>query len=159
VLSYPLTTHSFERQLSTNRDKRMYDALKSFPYMLRKVFPERFQGSQSSELVIPISAGDYPALRAIECIQSNSSRKTDSPCTDLVSPVVHFGSVFKRRMFPNIIRMPMPVYNHLDCFEQWVSSGTVCPGLRSNQNGGELVHDVASWSKWEKLIPQLVWRG
>jgi hypothetical protein len=136
------------------RDARIYDALKSFPYMLRKLFPQRFQGKRCAELVIPISASDYPAMKAIECLQSGQM-----PCTDLIAPILHFGSVFRAPFFPNMIAMPMPVYNHLDCFEQWTTSQTVCSGLRSVEDGGELVFGNTKGLTWDNLTPQLVWRG
>ena len=65
-------------------------------------------------------------------------------------------------MFPNMIAMPMPVPEHLDCLEKWVVHGEVCPRLRARSASdvdGEFVYGDQVGLAWEDLIPQVVWRG
>jgi len=122
--------------------RKLINSMGQLTFMLRQIFPERFQGESSDELVIPVSSGDFPYLMGSECIQGN----TELPCVDLVAPILHFGSTFKRNLFPNMIGMPMPGF-HLTCFADWAVGGSAC-------NFGE-EHDL----EYDDLIPQLVWRG
>eukprot|EP01082_Thalassiosira_pseudonana_P015071 g13379.t1 g13379 contig8:554464-557723(-) len=122
--------------------RKLINSMGQLTFMLRQIFPERFQGESSDELVIPVSSGDFPYLMGSECIQGN----TELPCVDLVAPILHFGSTFKRNLFPNMIGMPMPGF-HLTCFADWAAGGSAC-------NFGE-EHDL----EYDDLIPQLVWRG
>ncbi|KAL3827149.1 hypothetical protein ACHAXA_006704 [Cyclostephanos tholiformis] len=140
-------------------------------FFMRRSFPERFQGSKSDELVIPISSGDYPSVR-VECLDHFREQrgndwingKSKATCGDgNPAPILHFGSVFRQpHMFPNMIGMPMPAPEHLYCLEKWVIHREVCPELRARSASdvdGELVYGEEVGLAWEDLIPQVVWRG
>lgn len=73
-----------------------------------------------------VSSGDYPAMADLECIY----RDQDVPCDDVSegssgggglskAPVLHFGSVFRKPMFPNMVGECFVCYMffHIcDCF-------------------------------------------
>ena len=71
--------------------------------MLRLTFPDRFQGANSAELILPISSGDYPAVKSVECVarkQRGRGNDGDDLCGGLEdmegrAPILHFGSVFR----------------------------------------------------------------
>lgn len=43
-----------------------------------------------------------------------------------------FGSAFRNpEMYPNMIPMPMPSPQHLDCFTHWIDRGSVCEFWRA----------------------------
>jgi len=130
---------------------KLLGSIKNLAFLLRKNFPERFQGNESEELVIPVSSGDYPGVR-ISCIDGS-----DDSCSHQYkyAPILHFGSVFRHPlMFPSIIAMPMPSSHHLLCFKTWTTSNTVCEQLRAV---GEIGNEIGL--EWGDLIPQVVWRG
>ncbi len=55
-------------------------------------------------------------------------------------------------MFPNMIGMPMPAPEHLDCLEKWVIHGEVCPKLRARSASdvdGEFVYGDQFGLAWE----------
>ena len=145
---------------------KLFLSFKHLAYMLRTLFPDRFQGLgggkdgiPSSELVIPISSGDFPAMSTKSCLQ----KRDEFPCdADITAPILHFGSVFRNQeMFPSMIGMPMPESHHLDCFEQWAKHGTVCDRLRPRtaDSSGKLIFGPEFGLQYDKLIPQVVWRG
>jgi hypothetical protein len=133
---------------------------------LRNLFPDRFSGSSSSnnsdgdEFVMAISSGDYPAISRTYggCIHNNH----DSPCdesllSDKGAPILHFGSVFRHAMFPNMIGMPMPG-DHLNCFENyWLF--TTQPKTVARECGVFVTTPESYVLPWDELIPQLIWRG
>lgn len=98
-----------------------------------------------------MSGGDYPAVDTSSygaCISNNGER----PCDNLLleyAPILHFGSVFRNALFPNMIAMPMP-RSHTDCFVNW---------LMHDRKRCDLFLPVESDATWDELIPQLVWRG
>jgi hypothetical protein len=113
------------------------------------------------DAVIPISSGDYPSVK-VECLdhfrehRGNDwiNRKSKATCGDgNPAPILHFGSVFRQpHMFPNMIGMPMPAPEHLDCLEKWVIHGEVCPKLRARSASdvdGEFVYGDQFGLTWE----------
>lgn len=76
-------------------------------YMLRLTFPDRFQGANSAELILPISSGDFPAVKSVECVarkQRGRGNDGDDLCGGLEdmegrAPILHFGSVFRCVVF------------------------------------------------------------
>ena len=157
------------RHYWTSRCTKLLHTFRSLTHMLRTTFPGRFLKGHSPELVIPISAGDYPGVKVrdaqMNCVREVlESQQYHTPCAESQAPILHFGSVFRRPMFPSIVAMPMPEYHHLNCFEQWAKSQTVCAAVRSvNSEGfidtGELVFENDVGLNWDELIPQVVWRG
>ena len=129
-------------------------SIKKMTYMLRATFPWRFQKGINPEFAFGISSGDYPAVTATKCVLE----RTSLPCKE-TAPILHFGSAFRKPLFPSMIPMPMPEYHHIKCFEQWVKFKNICPGLKSISNGGELAFSDEVQKTWDQLIPQVVWRG
>jgi hypothetical protein len=98
-------------------------------------------------------------------------------------PILQFGSSFSKPVIPTMIAMPMPQQDHMACYHDWsrhpeltlVGQGPICeyykPKDVGNGNGVGLVFadnsvtDVGGASEggevltWDKLIPQVVWRG
>lgn len=146
----------------------VYKLINSFDkltHLLRRIFPERFQGMQSDELVIPISSGDYPAVKN-QCLDHFRGKGKKQTWRDLMAskakatcgdgnpaPILHFGSVFRQpHMFPNMIGMPMPSPEHLYCMEKWVIHRIVCKELRVHSaadNRGRLVYGEELGLTWE----------
>ena len=133
--------------------------------LLRRIFPERFQGVKSDELVIPISSGDYPAVKN-QCLDHFRGKGKKQTWRDLMAskakatcgdgnpaPILHFGSVFRQpHMFPNMIGMPMPSPEHLYCMEKWVIHQIVCKELRVHSaadDRGRLVYGEELGLTWE----------
>jgi len=129
LLLYDPPTNKFLILYSKDSDKykqgnkKLWRAITTLCYLLRRIFPQRFT-PQSEELVLAIGGGDYPH------VQLNKL-----PHLDGVAPVLMFGSTFQyeTNLFPNMIAMPQPVREHLDCFAYWVESGMkkVCSALKS----------------------------
>ena len=84
-------------------------AINSLTHILRNEFGKELDGfkERGEELVLPLSSGDYPLIADTDCVRENE--KSDKSCVDFgegVAPVLHFGSVFRRPFFPNMIAMP-----------------------------------------------------
>lgn len=146
----------------------VYKLINSFDkltHLLRRIFPERFLGVQSDELVIPISSGDYPAVK-VQCLDHFRGKGRKQTWRDLIAskakatcgdgnpaPILHFGSFFRQpHMFPNMIGMPMPSPEHLYCMEKWVIHRIVCKDLRSHSaadDRGRLVYGEELGLTWE----------
>jgi hypothetical protein len=155
ILRYDPTSDRFvgyysERHKWVSGCTKLAEAFRILTILLRNLFPERFQSSQS-ELVLAVSGGDYPAVDTSmygACISKNGER----PCDDSLlehAPILHFGSVFRNPLFPNMIAVPMP-RSHTDCFVNW---------LMHDRQRCDLFLPVESDATWDELIPQLVWRG
>ena len=75
-------------------------------------------------MVLAIGGGDYPHVKLDKLPHVNG-----------IAPVLMFGSSFQyeTNMYPNMIAMPQPVREHLDCFVYWVENGMkkVCSALSS----------------------------
>lgn len=151
--------------------QKLLNSIKYLTYFLRKIFPARFRGKISDELIIPISSGDYPGVLNT-CINhfrrqqqtAHDKKVAQRLCShqNTIAPILHFGSAFRHDiMFPNMVAMPMPVPHHLYCFEMWATHGVVCKELREKGKSkrAELVFGDGLGLKWEDLIPQVVWRG
>lgn len=137
---------------------KLKSSFRNFALLLRKTFPERFQGPGSPELAIGISSGDYPHLRT-SCL-SNFPHVSEQ-CAEEKVPVLQFGSAFRStEIFPNMIAMPMPEKYNLKCFKIWAEHDQefVCRELRAAPEG-DLVFGLEAGLKWIDLIPQVVWRG
>jgi len=140
-------------------NKKLFATMNSLAYLLRQLFPERFT-PESQEFVLAIGSGDYPQVKLSKL-----------PVTDVATtgtggtaPVFMFGSAFRdASLYPNMVAMPMPEWYHLLCFEQWVTSGTVCNELTAatHEHGAHngLEFGEENGLDWDGLIPQLIWRG
>ena len=138
--------------------RKLIATFQTISYMLRKMFPERFQGIQngSKEFAIPISSGDNPHVKATDCLRQLRSDQSCAESFMTKSPILHFGSVFsKMNMYPNMIAMPMPERSHLVCFRQYVGNQQLCKELSENYFSAS--HDLGL--QWTELIPQVMWRG
>jgi hypothetical protein len=99
---------------------KLAEAIRILTILLRNLFPDRFT-PDSPELVLAVSGGDYPAVDTRfygACIHKDEA----SPCDDSLleqAPILHFGSVFRNALFPNMIAFPMP-RAHTDCFANWL---------------------------------------
>ncbi|KAL7540704.1 hypothetical protein ACHAXR_010313 [Thalassiosira sp. AJA248-18] len=148
LLIYDPPTDSFIGHYSTQHrressSKKLSATIPHFVSLLRQTFPNRFQGSDSDELVIAVGSGDYPHVK-LDMLPYGSG----------VAPVLQFGSVFRDSgIYPNMIPMPMPG-THLWCFEQWARFGRICSAFHD-----ELDEDTDDMQEWDNLIPQLIWRG
>mmetsp|Transcript_32904 Transcript_32904/g.55942 ORF Transcript_32904/g.55942 Transcript_32904/m.55942 type:complete len:576 (-) Transcript_32904:221-1948(-) len=132
-----------------NCNKKLFNALRTLAFILRKVFPDRFCGADCDELVIPVGGGDYPHIV-----------KAKLPYTSGKAPTLMFGSAFRdTSLYPNMIAMPMPTPLHLQCFGQWAKNdGTeVCKLLQSSTGEGVVFFDDLGL-KWNDLTPQVVSR-
>ena len=129
-------------------NKKLWKSMRDLAYMLRKVFPDRFN-SDMPELVLAIGSGDYPHVR-----------KSALPHLDGVAPVLMFGSAFQDAdIYHNMLAMPMPEARHLECFYEWVKhdGGHVCEELRaSKSDGGNLVFGGEYGFEWDSLIVSIV---
>mmetsp|Transcript_42616 Transcript_42616/g.89429 ORF Transcript_42616/g.89429 Transcript_42616/m.89429 type:complete len:584 (+) Transcript_42616:84-1835(+) len=132
-----------------NCNKKLFNALRTLAFILRKVFPDRFCGADCDELVIPVGAGDAPHVY-----------KWKLPYTSGKAPTLMFGSAFRdTSLYSNMIAMPMPTPLHLQCFGQWAKNdGTeVCKLLQSSTGEGVVFFDDLGL-KWNDLTPQVVSR-
>jgi len=132
--------------------KKLRGVMPIFVNMLRRAFPDRFQGSKSHEFAVAIASGDSPGVKFSRL-----------PHTDGVAPVLQFGSVFRdSNLYPNMIGMPM-FGEHLNCFALWSRTKRVCESFRpmkkKGQNDGTLIFGHEFGLKWDHLIPQVMWRG
>ena len=122
-------------------NKKLWKSMRCLTFMLRKVFPERFN-SNMPELVLAISSGDSPQVD-----------KWKLPHSDGVAPVLMFGSSFRdTNVYKNMVAMPMPLPGlHLDCFVQWAQSDgkQLCKGLR-------LVFGEEKELQWDSLIVSFI---
>lgn len=106
-----------------------------------------------------MSSGDYPKLSR-RCFKSfpHSSKS----CQVQDTPILHFGSVFRRQeSLPNMIAMPMPAH-HLPCFRAWSTRGSICGAWQSknpDSGRGNLVFGEEYGLAYQDLIPSVVWRG
>jgi len=140
---------------------KLANAIEKLVKLLRKIFQGRFYHG-THPFVMAVYAGDYPDTSRLynDCVRNNQ----DEPCDESLltaAPVLHFGSVFRHAMFPNMIAMPMPG-DHLNCFQLWNDRKRVCQAFLSSTNGGHLPvsnFDDGGDSSWDELIPQLIWRG
>ncbi|KAL7532469.1 hypothetical protein ACHAWF_004144 [Thalassiosira exigua] len=132
--------------------KKLVKSLETLSHSLRTMFPERFDPSQP-ELILAVSSSDYPALKR--------RHYSAAPWKEDMAPVLHFGSVFRRPILPQLIAMPMPQTNHLSCFDEWASHNSVCGSWKARVPGKfqGLVFGKEFGLKWNDLIPQVVWRG
>ncbi|KAL7495686.1 hypothetical protein ACHAWT_006868 [Skeletonema menzelii] len=161
ILRYDPTTDQFtsyyynHERWVTGCYKLMH-SLSALTVLLRTIFPKRFTPN-SPEFVMGVSSGDYPAMTDQECLY----RDQDEPCDlsgGLKAPVLHFGSVFRKPMFPNMIAMPMPG-EHLDCFVKWSISKEVCAQFQPKEDGRGVGLVFGEGLSYDDLIPQVIWRG
>ncbi len=76
-------------------------SLSCLTVLLRTIFPERFT-KNSPEFIMGVSSGDYPAMADQECIYRDEDVPCDGSGLDK-APILHFGSVFRKAMFPNMV--------------------------------------------------------
>jgi len=95
------TGYYYKNQRWTTGCYKLMHSLSALTILLRAIFPDRFTPN-SPELFMGVSSGDYPAMKDQDCMY----RDQDVPCDESGSakaPVLHFGSVFRKAMFPNMI--------------------------------------------------------
>lgn len=95
------TAHYYKHERWVNGCYKLMHSLSALTVLLRTIFPKRFTPN-SPEFIMGVSSGDYPAMTDQECLY----RDQDEPCDvsgGLKAPVLHFGSVFRKAMFPNMI--------------------------------------------------------
>ncbi len=80
---------------------KLMHSLSALTVLLRTIFPERFT-KNSPEFIMGVSSGDYPAMADQECIYRDQDVPCDGGGVDK-APVLHFGSVFRKAMFPNMV--------------------------------------------------------
>ena len=157
LLRYDPSTERFVAYYSNKQTwvsgcKKLAEAIRITTIILRNVFPERFT-SDSPELVLAVSGGDYPAVatdKYVTCLFKNE----EAPCDEALltqAPILHFGSVFNHPLFPNMMAMPMP-RTHTDCFLNWLMLDRKPCNLFLPTAPDKAV-------PWDELIPQLIWRG
>ena len=136
-----LILHSRDNRWKT-ADRKLFKAIRSFTYLLRQVFPQRFT-PESNELVIPIGGGDYPQVRKDKISHTNG-----------VAPLLMFGSVFRDTdMYPSMIAMPMPDSEHLDCFASWATwSNTDNPRVCRELTSLVSLSEAPNALEWDSLI-------
>ena len=149
-------------------------------YALRKLFPDRFTPTLSSEesgeegddnntntkkqeFALAVSASDIPNIQWTYCLrQLNEDCFTGNAAQEL-PPILHFGSIFKHAVIPTMIGMPMHRKDHIDCYNEFVVHGRVCrsylPRSEENPEGAVLPEYITNGGIYEDLIPQVVWRG
>ena len=135
-----LILHSRDNRWKT-ADRKLWKAIRSFTYLLRQIFPQRFT-PESNELVIPIGGGDYPQVR-----------KDKIPHIG-IAPLLMFGSVFRDTdMYPSMIAMPMPDAHHLDCFASWATwSNTDNPRVCRELTSLVSLSEAPNALEWDSLI-------
>ena len=157
--------------------QKLITSLQMLSNSLRLLFPTRFDpnnnndGMMQDELALSVSSGDFPSLRWNDCLRAQrtdckahnyNGSNTEDEDLPLLSPILHFGSVFQVSLVPTTTyAMPMPQYNHLHCFHYWTMHQQICeyylPKSKSNSNG--LVFGKSLKLNYDNLIPQVVWRG
>jgi hypothetical protein len=161
-IGYYLRRHEWESGCM-----KLANSLTILTSMLRTLFPDRFTPT-SPPFVMAVSSGDYPdiALKYQTCIRKSDDETNNGPCDEsLLSapPVLHFGSVYRNPLIPNMIAMPMPG-DHLNCFNRWKDlqhrndGRRMCEAFQSKTQGGWLPTNDNNLA-WDELIPQLIWRG
>mmetsp|Transcript_11620 Transcript_11620/g.17535 ORF Transcript_11620/g.17535 Transcript_11620/m.17535 type:complete len:573 (-) Transcript_11620:1010-2728(-) len=163
ILRYDPTTDKFTGYYYKNERwvpgcYKLMHSLSALTVLLRAIFPERFTPN-SPEFSMGVSSGDYPAMVDQACIM----RDQDGPCDEEgrlmnKAPVLHFGSVFRKAMFPNMIAMPMPG-EHLDCFVSWSTSKEVCGQFKPQPHVGGPGLVFGEGLSYDELTPQVIWRG
>ncbi|KAL7431470.1 hypothetical protein ACHAXM_002669 [Skeletonema potamos] len=144
---------------------KLANSMTILTYMLRSLFPDRFT-SNSPPFVMAVSSGDYPdiAYKYQSCIRKDENGPCDSSLLS-ASPVLHFGSVYRNPLIPNIIPMPMPG-DHLNCFKRWNElqhrndGRRICDAFqyKTQEGRGGWLPNTNNLA-WDDLIPQLIWRG
>ena len=175
LLYYNPSTNKFTGYYSNQHEwftgnNKLIGSITVVTKLLRNLFPDRFSGSNNNgssgndEFVMAISSGDYPSISRTYggCIHNNHDEPCDeSLSTDKGAPILHFGSVFRHVMFPNMIGMPMPG-DHLNCFENYwmVTTAAAQPTKTVARECHAFVTTPQSYVlPWNELIPQLIWRG
>ena len=138
------------RHYWTSAIQKLVTSLRLLSFLLRAEFPGRFIKGSSPELIIPVSSGDWPAIKT-KClfdVPETIHGSTIYPpgwlalmgkdCDQKHAPILHFGSSFKGDLFPTIVGMPVPSQHHLKCMGTFKSTGNVCRQMTSGGNG--LVH-------------------
>ena len=116
---------------------------------MSKMDQEREEGSSS---LAPVLMFGSTFRQSDDSTNGDKDNKKKDATTSLSSSAYPSSS--------NII--PMPYGSHLDCFHQYSMSKTVCDTFR--RYGGNSIETESSISssstgEWEKLIPQVYWRG
>jgi len=149
---------------------RIFRIASAIGVALRKNFPNWFAkgAPDQKDFVVMMSCGDSPRVKR-ECYQHQCGD------TGEFGPILQFGSVFVDPGYlPSLIAMPLPVRPHMPCFEEWqLTEGangacqdlkpktdfTVDDGIKGGMVFGQELGMMDDPDYWDKLIPQLIWRG
>jgi len=167
VLVYDPPTDKFIAHYSNNMRwisscHKLVTSIKTVSNSLRMLFPRRFAPDNvdgTPEFAMAISSADYPGVQWNDCLREE---RTDCISGDVeLAPILQFGSAFRKPIFPTMMAMPMSQMNHLNCFHYWALHRLVCNSYlpRSPENPNGLVFSEHIGLEYEKLIPQVVWRG
>mmetsp|Transcript_2194 Transcript_2194/g.3893 ORF Transcript_2194/g.3893 Transcript_2194/m.3893 type:complete len:633 (-) Transcript_2194:77-1975(-) len=167
VLIYDPPTDKFIAHYSNNMRwisgcHKLVTSLKILANSLRILFPDRFN-AEAPEFALAMSSADYPGIKWNECLLDQRSDCINAAGDELeLSPILQFGSNFRRSVFPTMITMPMPQMNHLSCYHYWALHHQIChyylPRTLGNPEGLVFAETIGVKS-WDELIPQVVWRG
>jgi hypothetical protein len=129
---------------------------------------QQYQG-KPDDFVAMISCGDNPSVKQ-QCLHFS---ETNNYCDSVeFAPILHFGSIFVNTIYlPSAVAMPPPVMPHLPCFHEWQTAATttlsesgqevedqeevVCDALQPPVYGSVINEN----DYWDRLVPQIVWRG
>ena len=81
---------------------KLVDSIKQMGKLLKILFPERFT-PDSAELVIAVTAGDYPDVMPYrQCVVDNNNEPCDKSLL-AAAPILSFSSIFSNPLFPNMM--------------------------------------------------------
>lgn len=151
-------------------ENRVYQIIPMLAYALRNHFPDRFDGT--SDFIILASSGDEPKLDC-KCVDRMTRYEVPMCKNEEFAPILQFGAVFQdESILPSMVTMP--VWHHLPCLKQWQQTQTICTlyekrAMAAGVIGGEEAVDRAIARGgapatrleriWDRLIPQIIWRG
>ena len=161
IVVYDPKTDRFVLHYATNMRwiSGCYKLVKSFQHAIhsmRLLYPDRFK-PDGPEFAFAMSSSDYPGVHMNECVKTQGTKCIQEE----LAPILHFGSVFRRAIFPSMIPMPMPQSNHLGCFHTWVLHRIVCEFYqpRGPANPSGLIFPENVGMEWDQLINSVIWRG
>lgn len=161
IVVYDPQTDRFVLHYATNMRwiSGCYKLVKSFQHAIhamRLLNPDRFK-PDGPEFAFAMSSSDYPGVHMNECVKAQGTKCIQEE----LAPILHFGSVFRRDIFPSMLAMPMPQNNHLGCFHNWVLHRQVCEYYqpRGPANPSGLIFPEHVGMEWDLLINSIIWRG
>ena len=163
---------------------RLNTIMPMLTFAFRNHFPERFHGGEGrnsrkvNDFITLVSSGDEPKL-ICDCVDKFKRFQHIDLCqNEFFAPILQFGSIYvDKDILPSVVTMP--VWHHIPCFREWQQSENVCESWRRMAvgagvlGGAEAVQSkeaeemaskvgsstASSTTNWDRLVPQLVWRG